>query len=149
MVCPLWGEPGGIQALLSLSQEQWRAIEADLLTCGFVRSQIGTRELPWSAVMGMVQHSRHGSALWTAIHGDAGRWSELEHIAAVIADYVALNAWLSSDTTKTKRPLPLQRPGEAKKQGESFGSALTAVPMDEFWDLWNDNEDDGAVSDAS
>lgn len=141
-------EPGGIQALLSLPQEQWRAIEADLLVRGFVRSQIGTRELPWSAVMAMVQHTRHGSALWNEIHGEAGRWSELEHLAAIIADYAALTAWLNSDTSKTKRPPPIPRPGDARKQPtESFGSALTAVPQDQFWDLWNANED-GAVSDA-
>lgn len=149
MARPLGVWPGGIQSLLTLPSEQWEAIEADLLVRGFVRSQIGTRKLPWSAVAAMVKYTAHGSALWREIHGDAGRWSDTEQLLGNLNDWLALLAWLSSDTKKNKRPEPLKRPGaESASNDTAFGSAATAVPVDQFWELWNQQPDEAQPNDG-
>ena len=108
------------------------------MTRGFTLADIPVR-VTWRALIAMVRRSRHGSAVFHEIAGDAGDWGPLENIAATQLDVLNTIAWLNSDTKKNPKPQPVKRPGAATA-AETFGSKESAVPESEFWARWNDTE---------
>jgi hypothetical protein len=66
--------------------------------------------------------------------GEEVAWAVTDHLLAGVVDYLALIAWLNSDTKKNDRPEPIKRPGQ--KTQEPLG---TAVPVSEFQRLWDEN----------
>lgn len=138
MELPLGRHRGGIAGLLTLSREEWQAIEADLLAKGKTRSQIGTPELPWTALVAMVKFSPPGSALYIATHGDP--WTYTDHLLADLSDFAAWLAWSKSKAAQQNRdqPKPRPRPGQKRDDGQTFGSAETAVATTDFQSLWDE-----------
>lgn len=136
MAGPLGPDLGGIQGLLSSPRDLWEAIEADLLDKGFTLADIPGR-VTWRALHAMVRRSRHGTAVFREIYGDAASWGPMEHIGATQIDVLNTIAWLTSDTNKNKRPAPVKRPGVQEPQGAKFGGKESAVPESEFWAKWN------------
>lgn len=143
---------GGIAGLLTLPAEQWQAIEADLLRCGKTRSQLGTPDLPWSAVVAMVRHTSRGDALHREVHGDLARFAEVEYMLADVIDALNTLVWFKTkDGQKGRnRPKPYPRPQAAGALGISdaeisdsgalqvgkgqyqFGTPLTLDELDRF-----------------
>ena len=105
-----------------LPRETWRALEADLLRCGFVLADI-PRRVSWRAVVAFVAHLPRESATAIAAIGERARWGDSEHLLASLVDLMHLSVWMNSrDGQKGRnRPKALKRPGE-KREGRTYGS---------------------------
>lgn len=130
------GVAGGILSLLDLPREYWEALESDLLRSGFTLSDI-PHKVTWRAIKARFEYASQGDALYQALHGDAAKWSDQEHLTAILVDLASLLVWFKTeDGQKNKnRPKRIPRPGvEEAEQGVSIGSG--GVPVEEFADAW-------------
>lgn len=132
---PFGSLAGGILSLLDLPREYWEALEADLLKSGFTLADIPER-VTWRAVKARFEHASQGDALYLALHGDAVKWSDQEHLTAILVDLAALLVWFKTEDGQNNknRPKKIPRPGvEIIPDGVSLGSG---VPVEEFADRW-------------
>lgn len=133
---------GGIQGLLDLDRENWEALEIDILRAGY-----HLRDLNWREIVLVVRHSPRESEYFRLTFGEVAQWGPMEHLLATIADILNLILWLTGNPKKSKQPKPLPRPGQdPPKNEQTFGSAATAVRVEDFWDIWNQGVEPELVS---
>lgn len=131
---------GEILGLLDLPREHWEAIEADLSERGL---HGGAADIPermnWRVLAAMVKYSPRTSALYRETFQEKAAWSPAEYLLASSVDILADMRWRDFGAQKAgKRPTPILRPGtKPEASTQTFGSAATAVPQSQFWDLWN------------
>ena len=123
------------------------------MRCGKTRAQLGTPELPWSAVVALVRHTRPGDALYRESNGELGRWSETEYLLADVIDTLNTLVWFKTKDGQKghNRPKPYPRPGgdaplrledaEISESGAlrsggkgqmQFGAPMTLEELDRF-----------------
>ena len=120
-----------------MPRETWEAVEVDLLHKGFTFADVPDR-VSWRALILMVRHSPRDSTVYRVVFGEQADWGVTDHLLATIADILNLILWLTGNPKKTKQPKPLPRPGQdPPKQEQTFGSAATAVRVEDFWGIWN------------
>lgn len=126
---------GGILSLLDLPREYWEALEADLLRSGFTLADI-PHKVTWRAVKARFEYTSQGDALHLALHGEAVKWSDQEHLTAILVDLIALLVWFKTEDGRKNRnrPKKVPRPGVEHVEGVSLGSG--GVPVEEFADAW-------------
>lgn len=104
-----------------------------MLRLGFHLRDLNHREL-----LSLVRHSPRESEYFRLVFGEQAHWGAVEHLLATNADILNLILWLTGDPKKNKRPEPLPRPGvEVEQPAMTFGSKESAVPVSDFWDIWN------------
>lgn len=160
MARSLRDEYGGIASLLTLPREQWEALEADLLRCGFTMADVPKR-VSHRALLALARHSSKDSAFARAQNDGMEIWGALEHISANVFDVLASANWQRSGNANAARPQPYPRPGDSsvvaarsigpapehdqkipdgplgQREGE-FQYGRDPIPMNEFSKWWNE-----------
>lgn len=123
------GGHGGIFGLLDLPREHWEAIEADLLTRGFLLSDVPHR-LSWRALKAFAKHADRSSALYRVTVGPGAAWDAGEYMLAILVDLASAELYSKTRDAKSgrNRPKPLRRPGDAPDPDETrYGDASETV----------------------
>lgn len=120
---------GGIAGLLTAPREQWGAVEADLLSQGFVLADVPHR-VTWRALNAFLRYAPRESAVFRLTGPEKYRWTETDYLLAVAVDLLQAMVWQRSKPG-TARPKPIKRPGQIDPD-RRFGSA--AMTLDEARD---------------
>ena len=134
--------PGGIEGLLTLSGEEWGAIEADLIRGGKTLQDVPS-VVSWRAVRNMAENSTYGSAYYHRAGGPEVAWSENTYATVALIEVIQEFIWLwrcsklKKGQMQPPHPKPIKRPGAADTVDPSeekvTGEALPATDWAEFW----------------
>lgn len=97
-------------------------------------------DLNWRELAVLAKHARHGSSLYDAVHGDAGRWSDETHALVTVAEAIDQLIWtLQAVHTGKGKPMPpvpkpRPRPGQEPAEQKLTGDPMRKDQWDEFWE---------------
>ena len=128
------GEPGGIVGLLSLPQDHWDAIEADLLGMGWTLADVPT-VVSWRALLAYCRNAPRASALFRVANAEQAEWGPAEWIAADLVDQLQ---WLrfALSGKGAKKPKPYPRPGVEDETTTTFGGSHMDLDEMKDWLGW-------------
>lgn len=125
------GNAGGIISLVAFEYKHHKALEADLMRCGYELKDVG-RTLSWGALQSFIENLGVDSAVARETDPELYEWSTRVKTNMILADICdklsMINANLvavgSHKATKTPKPYP--RPN--KKPGTKYGADPVTVP---------------------
>lgn len=124
---------------MSLPDDQWLAIEADLVNAGWTLEDV-PRRLSWSALYAFVLHSPATSALSRVRSPEQASWVDGTGLATLLAAIGyrldTANWQRSKDGQKNRRrPQPWETPWNKSKNRRTIGAGpIPASDWEAFWD---------------
>ena len=142
---------GGLQCLLlDLDRSTWEALEADLLSAGFVWADVPNR-VTWRALLAMVKYSRPGSAMYLEASDEDTQWPRQEQLTAFLIDAISDLGWMyqsANSKGKVARPARFPRPGvEPVSDPDAQHYGADPIPADEFASWWAEGFQDELIDD--
>lgn len=133
-------QPGGIISLAAFADEHHKALEYDLMQCGFELKDVG-HSITWGALHSFIQNLGLDSAMGRELNPDLHQWSSTLNTNRILADIFDMLAQINANLVAigshkpSKKPKAYPRPG-AKNNGDKYGSK--AVPVDEMRKMFAD-----------
>lgn len=110
---------GGSLTLLRVLRDHWGAAERDLYHSGKCWEDVGTRVLPWHALVSTLLHPAPTTALY---HESTEGYGVLERLSTLQLDALKLLLWSKTKDAQSdpprKRPKPTWRPGMPEEEPE-------------------------------
>lgn len=134
-------DSGGILGLLSLIEEHREAIEFDLIRMGLRLRNVGSSTFNWRDLLVVIKRLGRDSETYRELHPDDDTsWTVSDYLLASIADISQLRIWQAGGG-KGRKPKPLPRPGDVKRQR---GDAMS-VEEAKAWLGWDSSDSDDAT----
>lgn len=140
----LGDDPGKICGFLAdTTDEEWTAIEADLVRAGHNGLDDVPSAVGWRSVIALAAASTRGTAFFHQVTGDKGSWSDETHAIVSLIEVLQEFVWLwRTSKINPKKDTPPPRPKPIKRPGvdviDPFAEKLTgeAMPQNDWAEFW-------------
>ena len=124
--------PGGILSLAEFAADHHKALEFDLMRCGYELKDVG-RSISWGALHSFINNVGLDSALGMELNPELHQWSSTLTTNKILADIYDMMAQINANLVAigsrkpAKKPKTYPRPG-GKNNGDKYGSGAVPVP---------------------